>query len=289
MRENTFRDIYGADEIYRPPLEAESILLKVTNGCSYSKCLFCDYTKDVFSVSALEDIERQLDMLAETERGKQRLFMMGCNPLCLPPQHLSKVMRTVYEKLPQVCDISMYARAEDVLKKGREMMMLLRDAGVSSLHIGIESGCDEVLEMHRKGETVWDLESALRLLDECGIGYHLTIIPGLGGKRLSSAHASATAELLSRFTPLSVWGIALKVWDGTPLKDMTDSGRFSPMNYREILLEERSMIRRLEMRSPCLYVDSTALGKYTLMANLPYMKDWLLEQIEKILAEDDAV
>ena len=135
----------------------------------------------------------------------------------------------------------MYARADDVLRKSEEELKLLAQAGLFALHIGLESGSNAVLDLHTKGQTAEDVEQALHLLDRCGIHYHLTAIPGLGGREYSREHAVKTAALISRHTPLSVWCIGLKIWPNTPLAQMVENGEFSPLSWEEILREEREL------------------------------------------------
>ena len=180
----------------------------------------------------------------------------------------------------------MYARADDVLRKSDEELKALAQMGLFALHIGLESGSGAILALHEKGETPADIESALNALDRCGIHYHLTAIPGLGGREFSREHAIKTAALISRHTPLSVWCIGLKVWPNTPLDRMVREGTFQPMTWEEILREEREMITRIDTKLPVLYVDSTVLGQYTIAAMLPDQKEAVLQQIDTLLNPD---
>ena len=177
----------------------------------------------------------------------------------------------------------MYARADDVLKKSTDDLKALAYAGVTDLHMGLESGSNAVLSLHEKGETIEDIEEAMNALDRCGIRYHLTAIPGLGGKSLSREHALKTAAVISRHNPMSVWCIALKIWPETPLSRMVSDGEFEPLSYEEILAEEREMVSLIQVSLPMLYVDSTVLGKYTILGMLPIQKDAMLQQMDHLL------
>ena len=129
--------------------------------------------------------------------------------------------------------------------------------------------------------------AAFALLDDAGISYQISLIPGLGGEKYSTEHAEETASLLSLIQSKTIWNMGLKIWDGTPLEDMVENGSFAPLTYAQMLREERYMLSLAEMKSPCLYVDSTALGKYTIRAFLPMQKEILLAAIDKILSEED--
>ena len=282
-REEIFAQLYSSDTVYPPPLESKSALLEVTTGCSYRRCKFCDFPKDTFSISSMAEIVRKIELLRLVIDGNPRLHLLGCNPFCLQTRQLLAIIERIRDRLPCVREVSMYARADDVLRKSGEELRMLAQAGLTDLHIGLESGSNAVLALHEKGETVEDMEAAMDALDECGIRYHLTAIPGLGGRELSREHAVKTAAVISRHHPMSVWCIALKVWPDTPLSRMVEEGEFVPMTFEEILREEREMVSRIDVKLPTLYVDSTVLNKYTIIGMLPEQKNLILQQMEILL------
>ena len=285
-REEIFARLYSTPEIYPPPLEQHSALLEVTTGCSYRKCRFCDFPRDNFKIFSLSEIARKIELLRLVINGNPKLHILGCNPFCLHFRQLMTILEMVRKQLPCVREVSMYARADDVLRKSDEELKALAQMGLFALHIGLESGSNAVLELHHKGETTEDIDNALNALDRCGIHYHLTAIPGLGGKAFSREHAIKTAALISRHTPLSVWCIGLKVWPNTPLERMVQEGEFEPLTWEEILREERTVIANVNPSYPCLYVDSTVLGKYTIAAMLPDQRDVVLQQIDQLLSSE---
>ena len=215
-REEIFAQLYSSDTVYPPPLESKSALLEITTGCSYRKCKFCDFPKDTFTISPMTEIARKIELLRLVIDGNPRLHLLGCNPFCLHTRQLLSILAMIHDRLPCVNEISMYARADDILKKSSDELNALAHAGLTDLHIGLESGSNAVLLLHEKGETIEDIETAMTILERCGIRYHLTAIPGLGGKELSREHAIKTAAVISRHRPMSVWCIALKIWPDTP-------------------------------------------------------------------------
>ena len=282
-REEIFAQLYTGDTVYPPPLESKSALLEVSTGCSYRKCKFCDFPKDTFSIASMAEILRKIELLRLVIDGNPRLHLLGCNPFCMHTRQLLGILTMIHDRLPCVKEVSMYARADDVLKKSADDLKALANAGVTDLHMGLESGSNAVLSLHEKGETIEDIEEAMTALDRCGIRYHLTAIPGLGGKGLSREHAVKTAAVISRHSPMSVWCIALKIWPETPLSRMVSDGEFEPLNYEEILAEEREMVSRIQVSLPMLYVDSTVLGKYTILGMLPIQKEAMLQQMDHLL------
>jgi len=282
-REEIFAQLYSGDTVYPPPLESRSALLEVTTGCSYRKCKFCDFPKDTFTIASMTDIGHKIELLRLVIDGNPRLHLLGCNPFCLHTRQLLSILAMIHDRLPCVQEISMYARADDILRKSSDELKALAGAGLTDLHIGLESGSNAVLTLHEKGETIEDIEEALYALERCGIHYHLTAIPGLGGKELSREHAIKTAAVISRHQPMSVWCIALKIWPDTPLSRMVQEGEFVPLSFREILAEELEMVSRIQVNYPTLYVDSTVLNKYTILGMLPQQKDSMLQQMDHLL------
>lgn len=286
-REEIFAQLYSTEEVYPPPLESKSALLEVTIGCSYRRCKFCDFPRDGFSIVPMSDIARKIELLRLIIGGNPRLHLLGCNPFCLHTRQLLSILEMIHDRLPCVREVSMYARADDILKKSDEELALLARSGITDLHIGLESGSNAVLALHEKGETAEDIEAALYTLEKCGIHYHLTAIPGLGGKDLSMEHAVKTAALISRHKPFSIWCIMLKVWPDTPLDRMVIDGEFLPLTPLETLREEREMVSRIQLPMPCLYVDSTVLQRCSIVAMLPDQKDSMLQQMDRLITEEE--
>ena len=286
LREDIYARIYHHEEIYPPPIEGErgSLLLDVTSGCQYGKCLFCDFRRDAFEVYSLEDIQRQLSLLRQVAGDGDRIHFLGCNPFFLGTKILLAIRDLVGEYLPQIASVNMYARAEDILDKSDDELRTLREADISELHVGLESGSDSVLSFHNKGETAHEIETALLRLEKAGILYHVTMIPGLGGRYLSWEHAVKTAALLSRLHPETIWCLSLKLWERTPLYRLAQRGEFDPLTPIETLLEEREMVSRMNMTHTCRFIDSTVLQKYTISANLPKGKTDLLRAIDHLIA-----
>lgn len=282
-REEIYAQMYSSDTVYPPPLEIKSALLEITTGCSYRRCKFCDFPKDTFSIFSMGEIAKKIELLRLVIDGNPRLHLLGCNPFCLHTRQLLSILAMIHDRLPCVREVSMYARADDILRKSDQELTALVQAGLTELHVGLESGSNAVLMLHEKGETIEDIEEAMNALDRTGIRYHLTMIPGLGGRDLSREHAVKTAAVISRHRPMSVWCIALKVWPDTPLSRMVEDGTFCPLSFEEILREEREMVSRIDLTWPTLYVDSTVLNQYSIIGMLPEQKQVILQQMDHLL------
>ncbi|MGD9559058.1 MAG: radical SAM protein [Oscillospiraceae bacterium] len=280
------KSIYRHDIVYRPIVEEDCILLEVATGCSYHRCAFCDFARDKFEWIPMEEIRQSAEILGQREPDKKELFLLGQNALALPTEKLLEILGYVHTYLPNVEEIKLYGRADDVLRHGAVGLARLRAAGLDVVHLGLESGSDAVLQRMKKGVSAAEILAALQALEAAGIHYHISYILGLGGQGLWREHISGTAVLLSKIKPLTIWALALKIWPKTPLHEEVMLGQFAPQSYEQMLAEERWILANAQFVE-CLYMDTTALGKYTLLGVLPDSQDDLLMKMDLLLAPYD--
>ena len=282
-REELYQSIYTHETIYIPPQEEGSAALEVALGCSWHKCTFCDFARDEFCIHPLSRIEHNLQILRMLQPENTRLFLLGENAFCLSTEFLCQIIDLVAKYMPNVHRIAMYSRADDILRKTDEELRLLKSRGVAALHIGVESGSDPILAERCKGVTSAQILDALHRLEQTGIDYFVTIIPGLGGREYSHLHALETARLLNQLHPKNIWCLKLKLWEDTKLCKEAQKGFFQMMTPEEILLEERLMLENLHVKD-WLFEDTTVLDQYTIYGMLPDQKKDLLRAIDYLLA-----
>lgn len=280
--EEIYASIFSHETIYIPPHEEKSAPLEVALGCSWHKCRFCDFAKDEFHIHPLEKIEQNIFILSQLHPDNKRLFLLGENAFVMSCERLCEILQLRDQYMPWAKEVAMYSRIDDILKKTDEELRILYDRGLRALHIGIESGCDSILEHMNKGVTSFEIMEALRRLDQVGIAYYLTVIMGLGGRTFSNLHAVETARLLNRTHPKNIWCLKLKLWEDTPLYKEYKQGIFDMMTPREILAEERIFLQNLTVEN-CLFEDTTVLDMYTLVGMLPEKKQELLEAMTFLL------
>ena len=248
-REEKLAALYQGSTVYRPLGEEDSILAEIAVGCSWRKCAFCDFTRDPFGLIPLETVRKNIQTMGELGVKGTRVFLLGQNAFCRGADELMQIFGYLRHYLPQINEISMYARADDILRKTPEQLQTLRELGLTDLHIGVESGSDTVLAMAEKGEAVCDLQNAFQMLDQAGIGYLVTSILGLGGRHLWKSHAIETARLYNRIHAKRIWVLALKLFPGTKLHKQAGQGLFEPLTPREMLLEERLLLQTLDVQN----------------------------------------
>ncbi|MBR0405452.1 MAG: radical SAM protein [Eggerthellaceae bacterium] len=275
--------LFSREEIYRPIWEEDAAPLEVQIGCGWHRCKFCDFANDPLRVFSLPEIDVKAQMLASVLPDASRVFLLGENPFMLPCDMLLDIFDIVADRFPKASQISMYSRFDDVLRKTDEELETLVDNGLTQLHIGLESGSQEVLDLFDKGIRIENALEACRRLHAHGIKFSFTMIAGLGGKQLSAAHAKESAAFLNEAQPQAIWVTGLLVWPDTPLAQMVAHDEFRQLTFRERLEEIRAMVADMEMRN-CTFVDSTVLGTYTLQAELPSQKQPLLTAMDHLLS-----
>ena len=282
-REELYQSIYTHDTIYLPPHEQATAALEVSLGCSWHKCTFCDFAKDAFRIHPMERIVHDLKILAQLRPDDTRLFFLGENAFCMGAERLLAIIEEVRRSMPKVREYAMYSRIDDILRKSDQELKMLAGEGIQALHIGVESGSDSILEARKKGITSAEVIEALRRLDQVGIDYYVTVIPGLGGRSFSRLHAIETARMLNQVHPRNIWCLKLKLWENTPLYEEARRGGFEEMTPAEILREERLLIENLTVND-CLFEDTTVLDQFTIQGILPKQKGELLRAIDYLLS-----
>lgn len=226
--------------LYRPPSEAQSLIIQVTIGCAHNTCTFCNmYKKKTFRIRKEEEILAELDAVAMSPYRDyfRRVFFADGDALCIPTDRLLRLLKAVRDRLPLVERVTAYATAADVLRKSTEELKQLRQAGLQMVYVGAESGDDEILQYIQKGTTTQEFIEAAQKLHESGIMNSVTLISGLGGRGKVERHALSCAELITAMKPEFCSFLTLRLYKGTPMYDDLVSGRFERINDREVLEE----------------------------------------------------
>jgi radical SAM superfamily enzyme YgiQ (UPF0313 family) len=210
--------------IFRPPSEANSLILQVTVGCSYNRCTFCGaYQGKRFRIKSLEEIKEDIDEVSSHRI--QRVFLADGDALIIPQEELLRILSYLKAKLRGLERIGIYANAKDILRKDVEELRALKDLGLGIVYLGLESGDPEVLKRIKKNATVDQLVRAGKRVKESGILLSVTVILGLGGVEGSQAHAIETGRVLSEMDPDYVGALSLMIVPGTPIGKEIETGK----------------------------------------------------------------
>ena len=237
--------------VIRPPVEAYSVLIPVTGGCSWNKCRFCGTYKGVYGVTQdyairnVDDVKKDIDKFAERNYHGFPVFLAGGNPTSAPTEYLVEIIKYVRVKLRDVQRVSCYAKALDILRKSEEELKKLAEAGLDIVYMGLESGSSTILRMMKKGTNAESLIKAGKKILNAGIKLSLYIILGLGSHNYSEEHVKETARVLTEINPTIFRFRTLNILPGTPLWDEWKAGEFELLSPVENIKEEREIIANL--------------------------------------------
>jgi len=181
--------------------------------------------------------------------GGQNVFLQDANSLIMRTHELTEVLRFLRETFPDVNRITSYGRAKTAARKTLEELIELHEAGLTRLHVGLESGSDTVLKLMDKGVTAAEQITGGRKVVESGISLSEYVLLGLGGRGLWQEHAIETARVLSAIDADFIRIRTLSVSPMLPMyADVTD-GSWVQTTDEEMVAELRLLIEHLDCNS----------------------------------------
>jgi radical SAM superfamily enzyme YgiQ (UPF0313 family) len=271
--------------VFRPPSEADSFILRVTRGCAHNRCTYCNMYRGVpFKKLSDEQILRQIAMAYATDReGIRRVFLADGDALVLPADRLLKILRTLKKYFPNLERVSSYAAPRDILGKTPEELKALREAGLTLLYYGMESGDTETLRDIRKGVTGPQSIEVGKKVRAAGMQLSVMVILGIAGVPGSERHALATAKAISEIRPDFLSALCLMLYRGSELKEQFERGEFTPLSPAGLMEELKLMIEHIDLPETARTVfRSNHVSNYIrLAAVLPQDKARLLDDIEE--------
>ncbi len=269
------------EPVFRPPSEAESLILPLTDGCSWNHCTFCEmYTdpqKRFRARSEEETIETIRRCGEQFGTGVRRVFLADGDALVLPSRRLLAVLEAIRQYLPGVHRISSYCLPRNLRKKPPAELKALAAAGLSLVYVGAESGDDEVLTRINKGETFETTREALDKLADAGIHRSVMILNGLGGTARSNQHADNSARLINATQPEYLATLVVSFPKGETRFQEAFQG-WEPLEQRQLFEEMERFLGGLELRRTIFRSDH-ASNWLSLRGTLGADKERLLQEI----------
>jgi len=293
--------IYYCYPVFRPPSEGNSLLIQLTEGCTYH-CDFCvsNLRKD-FKVRNLNDVKKDLDIAnRKYSTHVRKIFFLDGNAMVTPTEKLLEITNYAMSKFPNAQRIGVYAHAKDILKKSDSQLRDLSDAGLKIAYVGFESGYDNLLKQIQKNATKEDFIHAARKLMKANITLSATFINGLGGAdnhNLSNKHAIESADLVNKICPSDdrLWYISflsLMIPQGTILYEKKKNGEFIEMNATDILKELKTFIEKIEFSNKeanCVFRSNHASNYLPIKGILEKDKEEILELLSYGISHKDVL
>jgi radical SAM superfamily enzyme YgiQ (UPF0313 family) len=273
--------------IYRPPSEADSLLIQATVGCPHNKCTFCMVYKKgpLYRVRPVKEICEDIDEACDLFGGKVKsLFFPAGNSIAMPTRDLAAICGYSMAKFRGLQRITVYGSSRYIAKKGLADLATLREAGLSRIHVGLESGDDDILRRVKKGTNACEQIKAGQIVKETGMELSEYIILGLGGVERSEIHALKTAEAINEIEPDFVRLRTLVPKINTLLLHEIKKGRFQLLSPHQVLKETRLLLENLQCRT--ILTSDHYTNYLDLSGNLPEDRDRLFGEINRALNWD---
>lgn len=272
--------------LWRPPSEAYSLILQVTLGCSHNKCTFCSsYRSKTYREKTIEEINEHIEAGIKCYPSARRIFLADGNAFGMDTGKLLYILKTLYDKFPGLERVSSYASPTDFIKKSAEELKQIRDAGLSLLYVGVESGSAQILKKIKKGVNPEKMIEGCKKAMENGFKLSCTLILGLGGKELSREHALESARVISAIDPQYLGILTLMLERLSEMKEEIRTGRMELLNPLEIFQELRLMISSFELTN-CVFRTNHASNYLPLQGTLSRDKDKLTAVLDKVISSN---
>ena len=273
------------EPVFRPPSEAQSLILPVTDGCSWNQCTFCEmYTapQKAFRARAEDEVIDSIRRVAALYGDQvRRVFLADGDALVLPTRRLLAILEAIRTHLPAVRRISSYCLPRNLRKKSVADMQALAAAGLRMVYVGAESGDDTVLARVNKGERFDTTREALDTLGEAGITRSVMILNGLGGPVFSAQHAEASARLANMTQPEYLATLVVSFPTGEQ-RFRASFPEWEALDLRGLLLEMEGFLSQLDLKRTVFRSDH-ASNWLVLKGTLGADKPRLLAQVRAAL------
>lgn len=275
--------------VYRPPSEANSLLIQATIGCPHNKCTFCNMYKNTrFRLRSVQEIKEDLAM-AKDYYGEvvSSLFFPDGNTIIMKTEQLEEIFNYAHELFPALQRITVYGSARYINKKNSEDLKRLKRAGLSRIHTGMESGDDITLERIQKGVTSAEIIEAGLKLKEADLQTSDYYLVGIGGLERTREHALESARVLSAFSPDYIRLRTFVPVPGTALYDDWQEGRFQLLTPHQALREVRLLIENLHCDNSHVLSDHVS-NYWDVEGVIPRDKEDMLAGLDQALQIDEA-
>jgi radical SAM superfamily enzyme YgiQ (UPF0313 family) len=275
---------------FRPPSEAESLLLRVTRGCPWNRCTFCSMYKDLkFEIRDVEEVKHDIELARELYGPRVRTVFIGdSNSLVVKTESLIEILKLLYASFPAVERVTSYSRAKTLVRKPPEDLEKIRTAGLTRLHVGLETGDPELLKEINKGATPDEMVEGGRKAKQAGFEYSLYVLLGAGGEDRWEQHARGTAAVLNQIDPHFIRVRTLIPQPNCPMYEQMMQGRFRLPSPETILKETRLLLVELKVNSE--FMSDHVSNLLPLHGRLPGATESMVRMIDEALQdlkEDD--
>jgi radical SAM superfamily enzyme YgiQ (UPF0313 family) len=273
--------------VYRPPSEANSLILQATIGCSYNRCTYCAmYLEKRFRQRSRDDLLEDMAMASATlgAESVRRVFLADGDALIMRTSRLLELLEDLRAHFPSFQSASVYASPQSLLSKSVQEIRELKEAGLPLYYLGTETGHPTVMERIAKGVTPLQMVDAASRVTGAGAKLSVIMLLGIGGTELSHEHAVESGRIVSAMDPRFVSTLTITPVPGTKFHEDVASGRVELPGERETLQELRTMVEHMDV-TRTVYRGNHASNSLPIGGILPRQKDEVLAVLDRVIAD----
>ncbi|MFL0801255.1 MAG: radical SAM protein [Agarilytica sp.] len=285
------------EPVFRPPSEWKSLILQVTNGCSWNKCTFCEmYTAEQkkFSAKPTSELIPEMQSVVAAGYPVHRIFLADGDAMALSMRRLREILQLIKQYFPDVKRVSSYCLPRNLKNKSVEDLAELRELGLGLLYVGCESGDDKVLSLVEKGETYVSSLHALQKIKQAGIKSSVMILNGLGGGFYFEQHAKNSAKLMTEAQPEYLSTLVVSFPDGRgrfekAFNEKCDEGTsFQMLSQSQLFQEMELFLSQLNLEKTIFRSDH-ASNYLVLKGVLGKDKEAMLAKVRRALHQPEMI
>jgi len=271
--------------LYRPPSEADNVILQATYGCSYNNCSFCSmYKSKNYEVRDINELFKEIDLLAASYPQARKVFLADGDALALDTDYLLELLAYLQKAFVKLSRVSVYATAQNLLEKSDTELEKLRENKLTLIYFGIETGNEELLKKIHKGVNSEQLITALNKASKAKMKISATVILGLGGQVFTTEHMRDTAKIINATTVNYLSTLQLGLAEDVKekfLKAFHDE--FLMLNDSELLDEQLRFLSLLKPSNRVIFRSNHASNALHLAGTLPKDGERLLNEVQRAL------
>ena len=270
--------------LFRPPAEANNLIIQVTLGCSYNNCSFCSmYKSKNYKVRDLDDVYKDIDILALTYPNANKVFLADGDALSLESEHLLTLLQYLQNSFQKLRRVSVYASSQNILSKSEQELEMLCRNKLNLIYYGIETGSKLMLKKITKGVSQNDIIVSLNKASNAGMKVSATVILGIGGEKYSKEHIEETAKIVNttRVNYLSTLQLGLE--DDVKDNFYKHFSDFTSLDDSQILQEQKRFLELLNPANKIIFRSNHASNALHLSGTIPKDKKRLLKEIAAAL------
>ena len=268
---------------FRPPADADSLLIQADVGCPHNQCTFCGMYKGVrYQRRSMLDVQQIVQEATRDAPRTRRVFLTDGDVMRRPVEELTQIATWLKQALPRLSRINLYATGRAIASKSDAELRQLRQLHYQTLYLGLESGDEATLEQMKKGETATAMVDSAQRAQQAGLRISVMVLLGLAGKTRSLEHARATAAALNTMQPRLLSALRVVPVPGTELAGQAESGEFDVISEHAVVRELRELVAHLKLQRTIFRANHSS-NVIPLEARFPADQPRLLAQLDRLL------